>query len=293
MTAPETPAPPAVIHTVTGDLRLHDFRSEILGATRRVAVWLPPGYGRDDVGRYPVLYLQDGQNLFDRATAFGGEEWRVDETATALITRSDIEPLIVVGVYNAGDARVDEYTPSADSAHGRGGAAHRYARMLVEELKPWLDRTYRTLPSAASTALGGSSLGGLLALHAGLRYFTAFGMLAVHSPSVWWDHRAILRQVEGLTHQLPIRIWLDVGTAEGPAVVPDARALRDALVRKGWRLGRDLSYTEVLGAGHDERAWAARVAPMLRYLFPVQRRPLDRALHAVRRWRRDWRESSA
>ena len=285
-----SPVPVQKPHTIAGDLRLHDVQSSILDATRTVAVWLPPGYLKDDVSRFPVLYLHDGQNLFDSATAFG-EEWQVDETSTALIQRGEVDPIIVVGVYNAGDRRVDDYTPSVDATHGRGGGAALYGRMLVEELKPWIDTTYRTLPSAASTALGGSSLGGLATLHLGLRYPTAFGMLAVHSPAVWWDQQVIIKQVESLTGRLPLRIWLDAGTAEGATVIPDVRALRDAFLRKGWRLGHDLAYVEVEGAGHDERAWAARVAPMLRHLFPARRRPLERTVGAFRRWRDSWRGS--
>ena len=274
-------------HTVVGDLRIHEFRSSFLDASRTVAIWLPPSYEKDDVSRFPVLYLHDGQNLFDRATAFG-EEWQVDETAMALIHRGEIAPIIVVGVYNAGDGRVDDYTPSPDPSHGRGGRVALHGRMLVEELKPWIDQTYRTLPSAASTALGGSSLGGLSTLYVGLRYSTAFGMLAVHSPAVWWDNRVIIRHVEALSGRLPLRIWLDAGTAEGAAVIPDLRALRDTLLRKGWRLGRDLAYLEVEGAGHDEAAWAARVAPMLHYFFHARRRRLERTVDAFRRWRDRW-----
>jgi predicted alpha/beta superfamily hydrolase len=251
---------------------------------------LPPSYGNDDVSRFPVLYLHDGQNVFDSATAFS-EEWQVDETSTGLIQRGEIDPIIVVGVYNAGDARVDDYTPTMDATHARGGGVALHGRMLVEELKPWIDSTYRTLPSAASTALGGSSLGGLATLHLGLRYPTAFGMLAVHSPAVWWDNRVIVKQVEALPDRLKLRIWLDAGTAEAPAVIPDVRALRDALLRKGWRLGHDLAYVEVEGAGHDERAWGARVAPMLRYLFPARRRPLERTVGAFRRLRDRWKGS--
>ena len=274
------------LHTIVGDVRVHEINSGILDAPRTIAVWLPPSYVLDDVTRYPVLYMHDGQNLFDRATAFN-EEWQVDETATALVRRGDIAPVIVVGVYNAGDARVDDYTPSIDEEHGRGGGAALHGRMLVEELKPWIDRTYRTLPSAASTALGGSSLGGLATLHLGLRYYTAFGMLAALSPAVWWDNRAIIEQVEALPGHLPLRIWLDAGTAETAALIPDVRALRDALQRKGWRVGHDLAYLEVEGAGHDERAWATRVAPMLRYLFP-ERRPFKRTVGALRGFRDRW-----
>jgi predicted alpha/beta superfamily hydrolase len=274
--------------TVAGDLRLHELPSEFLGGSRTIAVWLPPGYDRDNVSRYPVLYLHDGQNVFDRATAFA-DEWQVDETATALIKRGDVAPLIVVGVYNGGEARIDEYTPTTDEKHGGGGRVALHGRMLVEEVKRFVDETYRTLPGAASTAIGGSSLGGLATLYTGLSYPTVFGMLAVHSPSVWWDDRAILREIDALPGRPPARIWLDAGTAEGPSVIPDVRALRDALARKGWQVGRDLAYTEVRGAGHNERAWAARVAPMLHYLFPGPPRPFGRTSRFLRRLSGRWR----
>jgi len=257
--------------TVSGDLRIHDLQSARLGATRRVAVWLPPGYASDDARRYPVLYLHDGQNVFDVATAFG-DEWQVDETATALIERGEIQPLIVVGVYNGGDRRVDEYTTAVDALRWwrRRSVRGKHGPMLVEELKPFIERTYRTLPGAANTALGGSSLGGLASLRVGLRYYTTFGKLAVMSPSVWWKERAVLKEVAALPDDgpLPVRIWLDAGTAEAQSVIPDVRALRDLLLQKGWRVDTDLAYMEAEGARHDERAWAARVAPMLRFLFP-------------------------
>lgn len=278
-------------HTVAGDLRLHELRSEYLGGARTIAVWVHREYERDDVTRYPVLYLHDGQNVFDRATAFA-EEWQVDETAMRLIARGDITPVIIVGVYNGGEARAAEYAPTPSEEHGGGSRFSDHGRMLVEELKPWIDRTYRTLPSAATTALGGSSLGALATLALGLRYPTVFSKLAVHSPAVWWDNRAILREVEALRDRPPLRIWLDAGTAEGPTVVPDVRALRDAFVRKGWRIGDDLAYAEVKGAGHNERAWAARVAPMLRYFFPAPARPLGRTALVLRRLRDRWRGSA-
>src|SRR6478672_12725552 len=152
--APET----GIEHTLTGDVRTHErFHSRYLEHDRTIIVYLPPGYEPRSADRYPVLYLHDGQNVFDRATSIG-EEWHVDEVAQALITAGELEPLIVVGIYNTGVHRIDEYTPTP-SADG-GGRAEDYGRMLVEELKPFIDSTYKTLPSAASTALGGSSLGG-------------------------------------------------------------------------------------------------------------------------------------
>ena len=270
--ADASPAPTqsaTVVHTLTGDVRTHEaFHSRYLAHDRTVIVYLPPGYDAETAARYPVLYLHDGQNVFDRATSFG-EEWQVDESAQRLITRGEIEPLIIVGIYNTGEHRLDEYTPTPELHAGRGGHADNYGRMLVEELKPFIDDTYKTLPSAASTAMGGSSLGGLLTMHLGLRYPTAFSRLAVLSPSVWWDDRVILREVDALRTALPLRIWLDAGTAEGVDTLVNVRALRDALIAKGWVVGEDLAYLEAEGGEHNEQSWSARVERVLKFLFPL------------------------
>ena len=140
--------------------------------------------------------------------------------------------------------------------------------MLVEELKTFVDSEYRTLPGPANTGLGGSSLGGLVTLHLGLTYPQTFGKLAVLSPSVWWDDRAIVRRVLALERKPALRIWLDIGTGEGETVTDDARTLRDELIAKGWVPGSDLAYVEADGAGHNEGAWADRVGPLLQFLFP-------------------------
>jgi len=256
-------------HTLTGEFRTHEnFHSHFLPHDRTVTVYLPPGYNPARVRRYPVLYLHDGQNMFDSATAFAGRGWHVDETAEALIQSGTVEPLIVVGIYNTGEHRIHEYTPTEDERMQAGGQADLYGRMLVEELKPFIDARYRTLRSAPNTALGGSSLGGLLTMHLGLRYPTVFGKLAVLSPSVWWDGRVIVREVEALPTKLPLRIWLDAGTGEGHRVCEDAQLLRDALIARGWAPGADLEYFEAEGAGHDEGAWGARMGSILKYLFP-------------------------
>ena len=261
------PAPTSPEHTLAGDFRLHhNFRSEFLKETRSIIVYLPPGYSARAARRYPTLYFHDGQNVFDKATSVG-EEWRVDETAQALIAAGEIEPLIMIGIYNTGEHRISEYTPTTLPGKG-GGLADQYGRMLVEEIKPLIDGKYKTLPGAGSTGMAGSSLGGLLTLHLGFKYPTVFSRLAVLSPSVWWDQRMILRQVESLPAKLPISVWLDAGTAEGEEVVRDSRALREALKAKGWVEGADLAYHEAEGGQHNEASWAGRVGAVLKFLYP-------------------------
>jgi len=257
---------------VAPELRLHrKFRSQFLELERTLIVYVPPDYERDTHQRYPVLYMHDGQNLFDSSTAFGGNEWRLDDTAEELIERGAIEPLIIVGIYNTGEQRIHEYTPTADAKLG-GGKADLYGRMLVEEIRPFIDGTYRTLRGSENTGLGGSSLGGLVTLHLGLKYPQIFGKLAILSPSVWWDKKVILREIEQLPQRPDLKIWLDMGTEEGGMALEDTEMLRDAMRAKGWSVGKDLAYSEILGATHSETSWAERVGPFLQFLFPARTR---------------------
>ena len=185
--------------TLTGTIRLHkDFTSRFIAAKRDIIVYLPPGYNASPELRHPVLYLHDGQNLFDPATAFAGNDWRLRETAEDLLQRGAIEPFIIVGIYNTGPKRLAEYTPVRDR-RGRGGCARAYGKLIVQDLKPFIDSEYRTLPEVGHTGLGGSSLGGLVTLYLGLQYPEVFSKLLVMSPSVWWADRAILRRVRAIT----------------------------------------------------------------------------------------------
>lgn len=251
-------------------LRLHPkFHSSVLPDDRDLIVYLPEEY--DQTRRsYPVLYLHDGQNLFDGQTSYiAGRTWDVHETADNLIAAREVEPLIIVGIYNTGEHRIREYTPTNDPKYG-GGEANLYGRMLIEEIKPFIDRTYRTRQGPQHTGLGGSSLGGLVTLYLGMLRPDIFGRLAVLSPSVWWDAKRILTFV---TEARPVprpRIWLDMGTREGKRTLQDTEALHALLVKQGWRDGVDLMYMRVPGGTHDESAWAARVGPFLRFLFPAQ-----------------------
>jgi predicted alpha/beta superfamily hydrolase len=258
------------IHTLAGAVEQHpEFRSAVLGATRRVWVYLPPQYAQEPERRFPVLYMQDGQNVFDGATAFlAGKEWEVDETVERLSREGRIQPLIVVAVDNGGPRRALEYAPTRDGGAKDGGGADLYRRLLLEELKPWVDRSYRTLPGPEHTGIAGSSLGAIAALYLGLEHPDVFGRIGALSTSVWWDDRWVLRFVGALPSRPETRIWTDIGTAEGHDAVPDARALRDALVGKGWREGFDLRYVEAEGAVHNETAWARRMPEVLAFLFP-------------------------
>src|SRR5437868_8770728 len=255
------------VHNTDSVQRHHNFISQFVPYQRDLVVYLPPDYEESD-RRYPVLYLHDGQNLFDPETAYvRGMDWKVDETADALIRAGEIESLIIVGVFNSGEHRIDEYTPTRDRKLG-GGHAELYGRMLVEELKPFIDERYRTLDGPATTGLGGSSLGGLATLYLGFTYPEIFGKLAVLSPSVWWDNKAILKII-GKTQPKPrLKIWVSMGTEESKNGLRDANFLRDTLIRKGWNEDEDLHYEVIPGAKHDEAAWAERVEPVLRYLFP-------------------------
>ncbi len=257
--------------------RLHlyaRFQTLFLPDERDVLVYLPPGY--DPERAYPVLYMQDGQKLFGCSSLKREGEaqctWRAEEAADAAITGHESEPLLIVGVAASEQHRMTDYTPTVDWKMG-GGEADKYGRLLVEELLPFLATQYRVKSGASNTGLGGSSLGGLAALYLGLKYPDVFGKLAVHSPSIWWNHRTILALVGEASQHLASRpfIWLDVGEGEGQRTVADTDLLDARLRANGWRAESNLKYLRVPGGTHDEGSWARRVRPMLRFLFPAKR----------------------
>ena len=262
-------------HTLTGDIQQHaQFASHILKNRRDILVYLPPGYRRSASRYYPVFYLHDGQNVFDAATAFGGIEWNADETAQELIKRRLVEPLIIVAVGGAGEDRIHECTPTNGRLEPKGGSAAKsrgllraYGHFLVDELKPFIDQTYRTRPDKDSTGLGGSSLGGLASLILSFWFPSTFTRIAALSPSIWWDDCVIHRIVAQINEAPRLsKIWLDTGTHEESW--ERVGHLRDQLIERGWRLHNNLHYKEVQGAEHGEWAWSARFEAVLRFLFP-------------------------
>jgi predicted alpha/beta superfamily hydrolase len=251
-------------------LRLRDFESRFLPTPRDLFLYLPEAYWREPERSFPVLILHDGQNLFDGDLSYvPGSTWRVGSTADGEIAAGRVEPMILVGVANTGPGRMAEYTPTSDPRLG-GGRGPFYSRMLTEELLPMLQAEYRVLAGPENTGIAGSSLGALISLAIGLRSADTFGRVGVLSPSIWWDNRSILRDVRSLKGRLPLRIWLDMGMAEGLRHVRDADLLAQLLESKGWQPGVDLVYRKYPGALHNEAAWADRFADVLGFLFPAR-----------------------
>lgn len=258
---------------LVGDLRSHlAFPSKFLGNQRTLTVYLPPGYRENLARRYPVLYMHDGQNLFDPATAFNGVSWEANDTAERLILTRRLKPLIIVGVHNTPD-RIAEYTLHEDPKL-QGGKGALYARFLLEEVKPFIDQTYRTEPGRESTAIAGSSLGGMITLAMARDHTDRFSMCGAISPSLWWARGALLKELEGGPRWMRrMRFWVDMGTKEGVAsgAVPPGILRTRKLIQQfdaaGLLPGAHYYYWEVAGGEHTESHWAARFDKILLYFF--------------------------
>ncbi len=229
---------------------------------RELRVYLPPSYD-DSERRYPVLYIQDGQNLFDPKESFAGS-WRVDLAMDWAAARG--HEGIAVGVPNAGGERISEYSPfdGPDGAEGRG---EEYVGFLAQVVKPLIDSRFRTSPERESTGVVGSSMGGLISLFAFFARPDAFGVAGSLSPSLWFAERAIFGRLEPAPFH-PGRIYLDVGRLEGAETLADARRMRDLLQAKGYEPGRLLRFVEDRAGRHEEAAWSRRFRTALPFLLP-------------------------
>ena len=227
------------------------FAMPQLGRTRRVWLYLPPGYASSG-RRYPVLYMQDGQNVFDRLTAFAGE-WGVDETLNQL-TASGQDPTgcIVVAIDN-GPNRLDEYSPWNNPAYG-GGQGDLYVDFLVQTLKPYIDATYRTLPGRENTGVAGSSMGALIATYAALRGPAVFGKVGVFSPAYWFARQPLFAYVQQRPAHPKTRFYFVSGTTESTTMVPDMTAMRDSL-RRGGVPAANLNFNTRADGQHAEWFW--------------------------------------
>jgi enterochelin esterase-like enzyme len=270
-----SPEPSLAAHPqVTGDLRLHEFRSTIFRNTRMLRVWLPPRYeaAENSTRHYPVLYLNDGQNLFERATAYTGVEWGVDETADRLIRQEEVSPLVIVGIDNAQDDRMKEYIPYR-SLQPRilWPRGKDYPEFLLGEVMPFVRQRYRIAAGPENTGLGGSSLGALISLYTAIRRPGILGRLLLESPSLQISQRRVVKDSRSL-RQWPEKIFLAIGTRESgredkdQQFVEDVRTLEEVLQRSGLNDKR-LRVKIDEGAAHSEVEWAKRFPEALTFLF--------------------------
>lgn len=271
---------------------VEDFYSKILDNTRNIAIYLPPSYEKDKNKHYPVLYMHDGQNLFSEIKVGSKYKWKAGEIAESLINQNKIEEIIIVGIYNTSD-RISEYTPTYDSEKNMGGKGKEYAKFIVEELKPYIDQNFRTLPNGKNTTIAGSSLGGLISFYIAWNYPSVFNNVAAISPSFWWDSNYMESEVKKYTgERKKLKIWIDAGTAEERNdrdndgiidMVDDARDMIYALMNKGYKLGKDIRYYEVMSGVHNEMDWSKRFNVVLLNFFGKDKSPKPVEI-SVRGW---------
>jgi predicted alpha/beta superfamily hydrolase len=261
-----------------------DVRSAFLGPTRHVEIWLPPGYDDAAVTRYPVLYMHDGQNLFDPRIANTGVDWGVDEAVVRLVNRGIITPIIVVGVWST-DARFSEYSPWHD--------APNYARFLIEELMPRVNAAFRTLTGPGNTAVMGSSMGGLLSFYLVTHHPETFGACGCESTHFPLSESVVARFFpgvpvaaapdttsyivrdirSGLKAPQNTRYRFDYGSLGlDSAYGPSHAAVRKWLLAQGRIEGRDFVIRRYDGATHNEASWRARLEDPLTFLFGKRQR---------------------
>jgi predicted alpha/beta superfamily hydrolase len=265
-----------VPHTVTGDLEIQPFTSRVFGNTRNLRILLPSGY-HDMTSRhrrYPVMYLQDGQNLFDAATSAFGHEWQVDETMERLWAEHKVEPMIIVGIDNAQEKRADEYLPYRDEKFApqvTNPRAVDYGTFLIDEVMPYIVKHYRVKTGAENTGLGGSSYGGLVSLYTVMHHPGAFGHLLIESMPLHIQDGHLIRDAQN-TKEWPQKIFLGIGTKEtnSPAMAEEhvnwTRKLDDVLKAQGLTDQR-LKFVIAPGAEHNEQAWADRFPQAMEFLW--------------------------
>jgi len=262
--------------TVVGTLEIFDFTSRTLDNIRKVRVWLPDGYAADADRNYPVLYMHDGQNCFDEATAGFGMEWRIDETMTELIEAGEISPMIVVGIDNAGTQRAWEYNASYTTFGDRQPYGEKYVAMLIDELMPEIEKRYRVRTGPEHTALGGSSFGGNITMLAAMERPGVFGRLLIESPAVPVVGPKFLEAIRAHgeagrwtadTEDFAGRAFLAMGTRETANESYNSR-LVDLMPELGEAFEGTIHQIVVEDdAVHNEKAWAKRFPDAARFLF--------------------------
>lgn len=245
-----------------------DLYSQTLGNSRDLTIYLPPSYHENTAKYYPVLYMHDGQNLFDASSAFGGTEWEVDETIDELVRQGDMREVVVVGIDNNAD-RISEYTPMPDPDYG-GGNGDAYLDFVQDEVMPYIESSYRVLTGRENTYIGGSSLGGLISFYAAWTRSETFGHAVCMSSSFWWNDEALTDDV--LAHTGPLHphgqtvVYMDAGgTGDG---ADNTAEMRDALHGIGYTFELDLFHWFDPPGSHNEASWARRFDVPMRKLLP-------------------------
>lgn len=251
---------------ITGNHKvLPQLKSKFLAPARDVIVWLPPTYSENRKKRYPVIYMHDGGNLFDPGTSFGGVDWGIDEAMSAGISQGALKEALVVAIGNTSE-RMSEYTPFPDPKH-HGGDGENYAKFLVEELKPKIDKEFRTLPDRDNTFIGGSSLGGLISLYIGISRGDCFSGIIAMSPSIWWANGGIIEWLlKNGVENYHGKIWVDMGTREGEEAISFSRRLNESIKTQAPGL-KGFTYREFSGATHSEGSWKLRMPMVLRHFI--------------------------
>ncbi len=234
---------------------------------RTVRVYLPRGYTQNVNRRYPVVYFHDGQNVFDPGGPFGS--WSADATATKEIGAGRMRETILVGIDND-SARIPEYQPPNDAYQGIQGRADAYASFVINNVRPYIDANFRTLNDAKNTVTIGSSMGGLVSLYLG-REFTTFGKIAAMSPALWISPNYV-SQVNGETKK-PLRVHLDMGTAEGQSDFDNCLAMYDTHLAQNYSVNDDVEYVAGCGQQHNEAAWSVRLPEVFEFLLPAREDP--------------------
>jgi alpha-glucosidase len=237
--------------------------SEISKVSHKIWVYLPPNYYQS-TKKYPVIYMHDGQNLFDSATSFIGE-WEVDETLND-IYKTTKKGFIVVGIANGGEARLDEYTPWKNEKYG-GGKGDYYIKFLINTLKPYIDKQFRTKKQAKHTAIIGSSLGGLISYYGGLQHPNVFGKIGALSTSFWFSDN-VYSFTDTVIKSKSSKIYLLVGEKEGHNMVPDTQKIEQMLLKNGFS-SKNLK-TKVHPKGeHNEAFWKSEFNDVITWLFKI------------------------
>lgn len=232
-----------------------------LNRKRTIRIYFPPNYSSGN--KFPVIYMHDGQNLFDDATAYAGE-WRVDEILDSLYTYHHFS-CIVVGIYHGEKERINELSPWKNDSLGLGGDGDKYAKFIVKTLKPFIDSHYRTLPDRDHTATIGSSMGGLMSLYLAVEYSDVFGKIGIFSPSLWFSSESF-KQIQKYKPKKIQKIYLTSGAKEGVSVVQNTLKA-DSLFRS---IGFDDNFyrCKISKKGqHNESSWSHEFEDAVRFLF--------------------------